>query len=78
MSTITTNQTYTNSSVYKIRDVAVRVNRNKRTIIRWELSSKIPPAKRNSAGERIYAEQDIQKILNIYKEGNFYRRRPKR
>lgn len=78
MSPIILNQTQVDSPIYKLRDVSVRVNRNKRTVIRWELTGKIPPAKRNSDGERIYTDEDIKKILSIFREGNFYRRKPKR
>lgn len=78
MNPISLNQTQINSPIYKLRDVAVRVNRNKRTVIRWELIGKIPPAKRNPDGERIYTDEDIKKILSIFREGNFYRRKPKR
>lgn len=64
--------------IFKIRDVVVRVNRNKRTLIRWEQSGKIPTATRNKINERIYSEKDIQIILDCMKENSFYRRRPKR
>lgn len=78
MSTITSNQTYVSSSIYKIRDIAVRLNRNKRAIIRWEVSGRIPPAKRNTSGERVYTEEDLQKILELFKKKDFYQRRPKK
>ena len=78
MTTIKLNSTQINNSVYKIRDIAVRFNRNKRAIIRWELIGKIPPAKRNTSGERIYTEEDIQKISDLFRENDFYIRRPKR
>jgi len=66
------------NAVFKIRDVAVRVNRNKRSIIRWEQLGKIPPARRTEANDRIYSEEDIQTILNFMKKDTFYRRRPRK
>lgn len=78
MRTTISNQIDISSSIYKIRDVAVRLNRNKRAIIRWEVSGKIPLAKRNTSGERIYTEEDIRKILELFKKKDFYQRRPKK
>lgn len=78
MNTTTQKINNNNDTIYKIRDIAVRFNRNKRAVIRWELIGKIPPAKRNTAGERIYTEEDIQKISDLFRKNDFYIRRPKR
>lgn len=64
--------------IFRIRDLMVRVNRNKRTIVHWERAGKIPIASRNKINERIYDEKDIRVILELMEKDNFYERRPKR
>ncbi len=59
-------------------NIAIRLNRERSTIVKWELTGKIPLAKRNEKGTRIYTLEDFQKIKDIVTHKNFYQRKPKR
>ena len=58
---------------YYLKEILVRIDRNKTTLIRWEESGLIPKAKRDSRGWRYYTEQEIEYILKRIKETNYFR-----
>ena len=58
---------------YYIKEILIRIDRNKTTLIRWEESGLIPKAKRDSRGWRYYTEQEIEYILKRIKETNYFR-----
>lgn len=54
-----------------ITDVAARIGVNPKTIMRWEQSGKVNPAKRDWRGWRVYDKKDL-KILKDFKESITY------
>ena len=58
---------------YYLKEILIRIDRNKTTLIRWEESGLIPKAKRDSRGWRYYTEQEIEYILKRIKETNYFR-----
>ena len=50
-----------------ITDVAERIGVTPKTIIRWEKSSKVLPAKRDWRGWRIYGKEELRR-LKAFKE----------
>jgi DNA-binding transcriptional MerR regulator len=59
--------------VYKIKDLALRLDRSILTIKRWEKQGLIPKARKDSRGWRIYTEAEVQAILQKVRETNYFR-----
>ena len=58
---------------YKIKDVALRIDRSILTLKRWEKQGLIPEARKDSRGWRIYTEEEVQEILQRVRETNYFR-----
>jgi DNA-binding transcriptional MerR regulator len=61
------------SRLYKIKDVALRLDRSVLTIKRWEKQGFIPKARKDSRGWRVYTEAEVQLILKTVRETNYFR-----
>jgi DNA-binding transcriptional MerR regulator len=61
------------SKLYKIGDLALRLDRSILTIKRWEKQGLIPKARKDSRGWRIYTEDEVQAILKKVRESNYFR-----
>lgn len=61
------------SKVYKIKDVALRIDRSILTLKRWEKAGLIPKARKDSRGWRVYTEDELQEILRCVRETNYFR-----
>jgi len=57
---------------YRLKDILTRIDRNKTTIIRWEEEGKIPKAKRDSRGWRCYSKQEIDHIINLILNTDYF------
>ncbi|MFL6760104.1 MerR family transcriptional regulator [Sphingomonas sp.] len=52
------------SGRYSMGEAAKKIGVHKLTLYRWEREKKIPPAKRYARkNERVYSDEDIQRIL---------------
>ncbi len=58
--------------VYKIKDLALRLDRTILTIKRWEKRGLIPPPRKDSRGWRVYTEPEVKNILQLVKETNYF------
>jgi len=65
--------TYMPSRLYKIKDLALRLDRSILTIKRWEKHGLIPEARKDSRGWRVYTEAEVQMILKTVRETNYFR-----
>jgi DNA-binding transcriptional MerR regulator len=61
------------SRLYKIKDVALRIDRSILTLKRWEKQGYIPQARKDSRGWRIYTEEEVQEVLRLVNETNYFR-----
>jgi DNA-binding transcriptional MerR regulator len=61
------------NKLYKIKDVALRIDRSILTLKRWEKQGLIPEARKDSRGWRIYTEEEVQEILQQVRETNYFR-----
>jgi DNA-binding transcriptional MerR regulator len=61
------------NKVYKIKDLALRLDRSVLTIKRWESQGLIPKARKDSRGWRIYTEAEVQEILQKVRASNYFR-----
>jgi DNA-binding transcriptional MerR regulator len=61
------------NKIYKIKDVALRIDRSILTLKRWEKQGLIPEARKDSRGWRIYTEEEVQEILQRVRETNYFR-----
>jgi DNA-binding transcriptional MerR regulator len=59
--------------LYKIKDVALRIDRSILTLKRWEKQGHIPKARKDSRGWRIYTDEEVQEILRLVNETNYFR-----
>ncbi len=59
---------------YRLNDILKRIDRNKTTVLRWESLGLIPGAKRDSRGWRCYTESDVEEIIRLIKESNYFQR----
>ncbi len=59
---------------FYLNEILKRVDRNKTTLIRWEEEGLIPRAKRDSRGWRFYTEDEIEKVINLIEETNYFRK----
>lgn len=60
-----------NDARMSITDVAQRIGVTPKTIVRWEKSRKVKPAKRDWRGWRIYDKNDLR-VLKSFKETIIY------
>lgn len=58
---------------FYLNELLRRVDRNKTTLIRWEEEGLIPRAKRDSRGWRCYTEGEIESIVKLIKDTNYFR-----
>jgi DNA-binding transcriptional MerR regulator len=58
--------------IYKIKDLALRLDRTILTIKRWEKRGLIPAPRKDSRGWRVYTESEVKKILQLVKETNYF------
>lgn len=58
--------------IYKIKDLALRLDRTILTIKRWEKRGLIPPPRKDSRGWRVYTEDEVKEILKRVKETNYF------
>ena len=61
------------NTLYKIKDVALRLDRSILTLKRWEKQGLIPKARKDSRGWRIYTEGEVREILKRVRETNYFR-----
>jgi len=58
--------------IYKISELAKKLDRSPLTIKRWEARRVIPKAKRDSRGWRYYTEDEVKELIKIVKENNYF------
>ena len=58
--------------IYKIKDLALRLDRTILTIKRWEKRGLIPPPRKDSRGWRVYTEDEVKEILKRVRETNYF------
>jgi len=61
------------NKIYKIKDLALRLDRSILTIKRWERQGLIPKARKDSRGWRIYTEAEVRDILRLVQVTNYFR-----
>jgi len=61
------------NKLYKIKDLALRLDRSILTIKRWEKQGFIKTARKDSRGWRVYTEQEVQEIIRRVRETNYFR-----
>ena len=61
------------NKIYKIKDLALRLDRSILTIKRWERQGLIPKARKDSRGWRIYTEAEVRDILQLVQATNYFR-----
>jgi DNA-binding transcriptional MerR regulator len=61
------------NKIYKIKDLALRLDRSILTIKRWERQGLIPIARKDSRGWRIYTEAEVRDILRLVQATNYFR-----
>jgi DNA-binding transcriptional MerR regulator len=61
------------NKAYKIKDLALRLDRSILTIKRWERQGLIPKARKDSRGWRIYTEAEVRDILRLVQATNYFR-----
>jgi len=58
--------------IYKISELAKKLDRSPLTIKRWEARKVIPKARRDSRGWRYYTEDEVKELIKIVKENNYF------
>jgi DNA-binding transcriptional MerR regulator len=61
------------NKVFKIKDLALRLDRSILTIKRWERQGLIPKARKDSRGWRIYTEAEVRDLLRLVQATNYFR-----
>jgi DNA-binding transcriptional MerR regulator len=61
------------NKAYKIKDLALRLDRSILTIKRWEKQGLIPKARKDSRGWRVYTENEVREILQKVRDTNYFR-----
>ena len=59
---------------YRLKDIEVKVDRDKTTLIRWEKSGLIPTAKRDSRGWRYYTKEQVGQIVDKILSTDYFRK----
>lgn len=57
---------------YRLNDILRQIDRNKTTLIRWEEAGLIPLAHRDSRGWRCYSAEQVQEIIRLVQETNYF------
>lgn len=57
----------------RINDLLKRIDRNKTTLLRWEAAGLIPTAMRDSRGWRYYSQEQVDEIVNLVKESDYFK-----
>jgi len=60
---------------YYLKEILKRIDRNKTTLLRWEEKGLIPKAKRDSRGWRYYSKEEMEKILDLIKKTDYFRKK---
>ncbi len=58
--------------IYKIKDLALRLDRNILTIKRWEKRGLLQIPRKDSRGWRVYNEAEVKEILKRVQETNYF------
>jgi hypothetical protein len=58
---------------YRLEDILRQIDRNKTTLIRWEEAGLIPQAKRDSRGWRCYSKEQVEEIITLVHQTNYFR-----
>ena len=58
--------------VYKIKDLALRLDRTILTIKRWEKRGLLPAPRKDSRGWRVYTEAEVKEIIRRVQETNYF------
>lgn len=56
----------------RLNDILSRIDRNKTTLIRWEEAGLIPKAQRDSRGWRCYSADQVDEIIRLVQETNYF------
>ncbi|NUM25884.1 MAG: MerR family transcriptional regulator [Candidatus Buchananbacteria bacterium] len=59
---------------YRLQDILREIDRNKTTLIRWEEEGLIPKASRDSRGWRCYTKEQVEEILRLVQETDYFRK----
>lgn len=62
-----------NKKIYRLVDLARRLDRDKTTLLRWEAEGKIPKARRDTRGWRYYTPEDFTLIVRLVEEQFYFR-----
>ena len=66
-------QTFTGAGkIFRIIDLAKKLDRRPLTIKRWESAGLIPRAKRDTRGWRYYTPDDVESLVAMVKENNYF------
>ena len=57
---------------YRLHDILREIDRNKTTLIRWEEQGLIPRACKDSRGWRYYSHEEVDEIVRLVKETNYF------
>lgn len=57
---------------YRLQDILRQIDRNKTTLIRWEERGLIPQAQKDSRGWRCYTKDQVDKIIQLAQETNYF------
>jgi DNA-binding transcriptional MerR regulator len=57
---------------HTINDLAKRLKISAKTLKKWEQEKKIPEARRNPFGWRLYTEHEMTRIEKLVKENGFF------
>ena len=57
---------------YRLQDILREIDRNKTTVIRWEEEGLIPKATRDSRGWRCYSKNQVDEIIRLVRETNYF------
>ena len=63
---------YMSARVYKIKDLALRIDRTILTIKRWEKRGLLPAPRKDSRGWRVYTEAEVKEIIKRVQETNYF------
>jgi DNA-binding transcriptional MerR regulator len=58
--------------IYKIKDLALRLDRTILTSKRWEKKGLLPPPRKDSRGWRVYTENEVREIIDKIKKTNYF------
>ena len=60
---------------YRLQDILRQIDRNKTTLIRWEEAGLIPRAQKDSRGWRCYTKEQVDEIVRLVVETNYFQNR---